>query len=412
MNTGKSRNILVLIYHSYNDPLFQNQIYKHLLRTVKDRRYNIYLVTFEKGIYSMSERQQESISEQLIKKRIFWYPLKYHGGNLLVIKKTFDLLQAIVLSVKIRLTKNTPLIFAYTNLSASISMVCAKLLRMKLLVYCYEPHSGYLIELGIWKKKSFKYKLSNWLEIQVGKYGDYILASTIHVVDMLKKLPPRGKIYRQPIVVDADEFKFKSKGRQKIRSQYKIDNRKVVLYLGKFGYLYYEKEIAKLCRVLDNNLDNMFFLIVTSNNHDDINEMFIQSGFNNESYVITGNLTYEEVKDYISASDIGLSAVPPTFSQKYRSPNKVGEYLMCGLPYITCKGIAEDDLYAEKYNVGAVVDSFSEKDVLTSLDRINELLSEEKEALRSRCRKAGVEYRGASSYYNRLDEIFDDVFQL
>jgi hypothetical protein len=411
MNTGKARNILVLIYHSFNDPLFQNQIYKHLLRIVKDRRYNIYLITFENDSYLMSPREQNNCKEQLSNKKIFWYPLKYHGGNLLVLKKSFDLLQAIIVAVKIRFTKNTPLIFAYTNLSASISMVCAKLLGMKLLVYCYEPHSGYLIELGIWKEKSLKYILSNWLEIQVGKYGDYILASTIYVVEMLKKHSPHGNIYKQPIVVDSNEFRFKPKGRQKIREQYKIDNRKVVLYLGKFGYLYYEKEIAGLCKILDNNIDNLFFLIVTSNNHDYINGMFIENGLKDESYVITGNLNYDEVKDYISASDIGLSAVPPTCSQKYRSPNKVGEYLMCGLPYITCKGISEDDIYAEKYNVGAVVKSFNERDILLSLDKINELISEEKQVLRLRCRKAGLEYRGTSRYYKRLDAIFEDVFE-
>ena len=410
MKTFKVRNIIVLIYHSFNDPLFQNQIYKHLLKTAKDKRYNIYLITFENDIYRMTSIAQERMTKNLVNKNIFWYPQKYHGGNLLVLKKSFDLFRAIIIVLKLRLTNNTPLIFAYTNLSASISIVCAKLLKMKLLVYCYEPHSGYLIELGIWKEKSLKYKLSNWLEMQVGKYADYIFASTIHVVKMLRSLNPKGKIYRQPIIVDSDEFKFKPKGRQRIREQYGIDNKKVMLYLGKFGYLYYEKEIVEICKVLENNLDNIFFLIVTSNDHDDIIKMFIDTGLRNESYVITGNLTYDEVKDYISASDIGLSAVPPTLSQKYRSPNKVGEYLLCGLPYITCKGIAEDDYYAEKYNVGAVVKSFCEKDVLSSLDKINDLLSEEKEVLRLRCRKVGIEYRGSSSYYRKLNEIFDEVF--
>ena len=84
---------------------------------------------------------------------------------------------------------------------------------------------------------------------------------------------------------------------------------------------------------------------------------------------------------------------------------------MCGLPYITCKGISEDDIYAEKYNVGAVVKTFNERDILLSLDKINELISEEKQVLRLRCRKAGLEYRGTSRYYKRLDAIFEDVFE-
>jgi hypothetical protein len=132
-------------------------------------------------------------------------------------------------------------------------------------------------------------------------------------------------------------------------------------------------------------------------------------GLSSDSYAVTGNLSYEEVKDYISSADIGLSGVPPTPAQKYRSPTKVAEYLLCGLPYITCKGVSEDDIYASEKNVGVVLESFNRKDVIEKLNDINVILSEEKESLRSRCRKVGIDYRGKSNVDKLLKEIFNEI---
>jgi hypothetical protein len=365
------------------------------------------LITFEQEHYAMSVEEMHREQRILRQRGISWYPISYHTGFFLLLKKIFDLFQAIVLVGKLRKLTKTKLLVTFTNLSASIGIICAQLFRLKMLVYCYEPHSDFLVELGIWRKGSIKHRISKWIELYAGRRADFVMASTKYVVELLTDLKAKGKVIRAPVSVNEKAFGFKPKGREIVRRKYGLMNRHVVLYLGKFGYLYYDEEIAKLCKTLYDNIYNTFFLIVTSNNHETIRKMFQENGLPEESFLVTGNLSYDEVKDYISAADIGLSAVPPTPSQKFRSPTKVAEYLLCGVPYITCKGISEDDIYAIKHNVGVVVRSFDENHILESISKIQNLLNEEKVSIRERCRDVGISYRGKSN----IDKMFQRFFQ-
>ena len=398
---------IVLIYHSYRDPLFQNLMLEYLRTLVKSEGVHFYLITFEQKHYALSVEQVRREQRILLQSGISWYPIPYHAGSFIVLKKIVDLFQAIFLMGKLRQLTKAKLLVTFTNLSASIGIICAHLFRLKMLVYCYEPHSDFLVELGIWRKGSIKHRISRWIELYAGKRADFVMASTKYVADLLTDFKVKGRVVRAPVSVDENKFLFKSKGREKIRQIYDLKNRNVFLYLGKFGYLYYNEEISKLCKTLFDNIDNSFFLIVTSNDQETIRRMFQRNGLPEGSFFVTGNLSYEEVKDYISAADIGLSAVSPTPSQKFRSPTKVAEYLLCGLPYITCEGVSEDDIYAIKHNVGAVVKSFDENHIIESIFQIQNLLNEEKVSIRERCRNVGISYRGKSN----IDQLFQQFFR-
>jgi hypothetical protein len=345
----------------------------------------------------------------LKKEGITWFPQSYRGGKFIVIKKVIEIINVVMLVGKLKYRYGVKLIFSFANIAASIGIFCSRLFSIPMLVYCYEPHSDYLVELGIWKRSSLKYRVSKFIEMYAGENADYVLASTKYVVDLLYSIEAKGKVIRAPVSVNENSFSFKPEGREKVRSKYNVRDKRVLLYLGKFGYLYYNEEIPQLCRTLCDHIENMFFLIVTSNEKSRIQEMFRDVGLPSDSYAITGNLSYDEVKDYISAADIGLSGVPPTPAQKYRSPTKVAEYLLCGLPYITCKGISEDDVYAMKNNVGVVLKSFNREDIMENIVNINVLLSEEKKSLRNRCRKVGIEYRGMTNVDKLLAKVFNEV---
>jgi len=378
------------------------------LRTlVKSQGVRFYLITFEQEHFELSVKEVRREKKMLRQNGILWYPIPYHTGRFIVASKIVDLFQAIFLIGKLRHLTKAKLLVTFTNLSASIGIICAQLFRLKMLVYCYEPHSDFLVELGIWRKGSFKHRISRLIEFYAGRRADFVMASTKYVVDLLTDFKLRGRLVRAPVSVDEKAFTFKRKGRERVRKEYRLHNRNVVLYLGKFGYLYYNEEIAKLCKILYDNIDNTFFLIVTSNDNEVIQKMFRKYGLPEESFSVTGNLSYDDVKDYISAADIGLSAVPPTPSQRYRSPTKVAEYLLCGLPYITCEGVSEDDIYAKKHNVGAVVKSFEEDDVLAGVSQIHQLLNENTGSLKKRCREVGILYRGKSN----VDQLFEQIFQ-
>jgi hypothetical protein len=406
LNKPVSIKTLVFIYHSFKDPLFQNLVFQYIKTLASLGPYEFYLVTYEQKRYKISKEEARIIKNNLAQLGIYWYPLEYHSGKFILLKKLYDFSTAFLLISKLKITKGIKVIFAFTNLSASISIVCAKILKLKCLVYCYEPHTNYLVELGEWKRSSLKYRISNYIEKFAGIEADYVLASTKYVVEELHRWNAKGKIYRAPVSIDESDFYFRPEGRMRIREKFNIKGRKVFFYLGKFGGLYYSREVAGLCKAIKDLMPNTFFLIVSSNPYQEIYQWFIEEGLDGEDFAITSNLTNEEVKDYISAADIGLSTVPPSPSQRFRSPTKVAEYLMCGLPYITCRGVSEDDIYADKYNVGVVLAEYSKKEMMRNINKLCFLLEEEKGEQQLRCRKIGIEYRSKRQIDKYLEEIY------
>ena len=79
---------------------------------------------------------------------------------------------------------------------------------------------------------------------------------------------------------------------------------------------------------------------------------------------------------------------------------------MCGLPYITCKGISEDDEIAISAQVGVVVESLKTQDLVHLNENIDHLLSVDEEEMRRRCRAAGINYRGRA----QVDQLFSEIF--
>jgi hypothetical protein len=76
------------------------------------------------------------------------------------------------------------------------------------------------------------------------------------------------------------------------------------------------------------------------------------------------------------------------------------------LPYLVCKGVSEDDTWALKYNVGVVSDGFSREEGLKLSPAIRKFFEEDKAVLRSRCRAAGIAYRGYGTYKKTSHLIF------
>ena len=376
----------------------------------KTKMYTFHLITFEQNKYYISNNEKDKIQKKLFNQGIIWYPLKFHTGKFLLLKKTYDFLFASLFVFWIRIIHKSKLIIALSNISASFSLIFSKLLQMKLMILNYEPHSLFQVELGLWSPKSLKYLLLNRLETYAGIHGDYILTGTDHMVNLLTTKGAKGSIFKAPSSLDISIYTYNSQKRQNVRNLYNIKEKKVLLYLGKLGGIYYGQEVADLCKYLSTKIMNIFCLIVTPTDHKIVSYYFDVAKMNKRQYLITEAFNRDEVIACISAADIGLSAIPPTLSQKYRSPIKTGEYLLCGLPYITCAGISEDDKYAIDFNVGVILKSFNYKDVDNEIQNIESFFDEDKRELRIRCRNAGTVYRDKKNVEKILNDIMSEVF--
>lgn len=401
-------NTLLFIYNSFKDPLFQNILLSYIKTINKNNIGDFHLITFEQKEYHIDKQERLQIREGLAKHNIFWHPLTFHTGKFLLFKKLIDFFQSVYTILKIRIKYGIKVIFSFANVASSIAILIKKAFNLKMIIYSYEPHSEFMIELGLWDKNSLKFKTLNYLEKLAGRDADYIMTGTKYMVEKLEKENSKAYVYRAPTAVDEKQFYFRSEGRKKVREKINAHDKYVILYLGKFGDLYYNEEIPQLSREIKSFIPNSYFLVVTSNNHEEIKVIY-NKYLSEKDFHITGHLSFEEVKEYISAADIGISGVPPTASQKYRSPTKVAEYLLCGIPIITSKGIAEDDIYAEKNNVGIVIDNFKDSLNKHAVEKLIFYCNENKDEQRQRCRNTALNYRSRHNNIEIIENIYNQI---
>ena len=126
----------------------------------------------------MIDKEKKRKIELLTGHGIYWYPLKWHSGWFQLLKKTYDLIRGFLLISYLKIKSNATSIFAFTNIAGAFGFIIAKILRMKFIIYSYEPHSEFMLELGQWNSHSLKYKLLYELEFLMGKYGDVVITGT------------------------------------------------------------------------------------------------------------------------------------------------------------------------------------------------------------------------------------------
>lgn len=399
------KNFLVLIYNSFKDPLFQNLVYQYIrYQSAHHSNYRFELLTFEQKKYALTAADQAEMKAQLTGEGIFWHPLIYHSGRFMFLKKTIDFSAAFLQLARISLKQKPRMIISFANTSGAISWVLTRFIGSKLMVYSYEPHSEFLAEFGIWKRSGWRYKLLKVLERKTAETADYILTGTKHMQQELEPFST-GKVFRAPSSVDETIFNFQPQERARLRSEFSLEGRKVLIYAGKFGGIYYNEEIFAFCAELKRVDPSWFFVYLTPSEHADVRASMHGYALNAADFVLREAKTPAEVVAWLSAADIGLTAIPPYPSQKYRSPVKVGEYLLCGLPYITCEGVSEDDTVAREHNVGVVIESLDKKEVQHTKDALDLYFQEDRETLRTRCRAAGISYRGRQ----QVDDLFTEI---
>lgn len=406
--------VLICASHSFQDPLFNGLMYQYLLEHQRQSKqvFRYHIITEEQQAYALPKEQQEQLQAELAQKNILWHPLPYRGGKFILFKKLWNFIHLFFKLWRIKREEKVKLIVGFLAIAGGYAFLISRVLRLKLLVFCFEPHSLYMKEFGIWSEKALKYKVLHQVELWQATKADYVTAPTKHTVQLLKDWHSKATISRVPISVDTDKFHYSAQQRSRIRQENGVpDDRYAILYLGKFGGIYYSTEaVAKFCKRLLDAQPQLFFFTISPNPSQEIEQAYLDAGLQSSDFVVLNKIPYTEIEGYISACDMGMVAIPPLASQRYRTPVKIGNYLACGLPILLNKGIADDDDMAEEEKVGVVFDSLTQEDIQTPLLTLHSLMQEERVALQKRCRAAAIHHRGLQNSVDVLLEIFETVY--
>lgn len=402
------KHVIIYSFQGITDPLLKGLMLEYLLRyNAEPGDMVFHLISHEQR--EISSHEKEEITRSLNSKHIFWYPVRYKGGNLLLLKKVFNFLETFFIVAKIRSRYKPKVIVGFLALAGGFSYLLAKWFRMSLVVFCFEPHSEYMLDFGIWKKNSVAYKLLHHYERKQLEYASQLVVPNNFALKMAEAINPDSKKYVVPISVDTDLFRFSEKGRHDIREKISAGNKTVIIYTGKFGGIYYSAdEAAHFFQRLQQVDPDLFFYVITPQ-HEETKKSFAKAGLTAGSFFISAEVPYNELLLHLSAADIGLLAVPGFPSQKYRTPVKTGIYLSCGLPYIITKGVAEDDIIAEKEKVGIVIGDLRTADVQQLNAAMTELFKEDRQSLRQRCADLAIKERAISNSVEALRKIFSSL---
>lgn len=399
------KKIILYLYNSIYDPVIKGNIMLYITEIAKSQEYEFHIITYEQKQFELSDKEKNEIKESFAEIGIYWYHFKFTFGN--VIFKGFDFLKSFFLIFYLRSFKGCKSIISLGSIVGGIAFVVAKILRLKLYLYQYEPHSEYALDGNMWTKQSMGYTIVHKLEYLSARYAKVISTGTHHMIDRLDQWRIRAKVYKIPSVVNEDRFNFNTKERNAKRNTLNLSAKThLIIYPGKFGDLYYTEEIGVLFKYIFDHIDNCFFVVLTLTDEQLASKTLREAGLPEESYLIT-SATYEEMPSYLYAADLGVVAVPPLPSKKFCSNIKVGEYLCSGLPYIICRGISEDDEFAENNNVGVVLEDFSISSVEKKIGEISEYLIEDRQLMAKKCRALGMEYRG----FAKLKKEFQKAVQ-
>lgn len=403
--------VLIFLYNRLFDPLIQGNFWLYVKDYLADPHSTIrfHVITFEDPRHPLTDPQRALVTEWKAQ-GLTWTALTWHPGTSLK-QKMVDLWSGFKITAKLR-RNGLRHIVTLGSVAGTFAYIYARVLRMRLFLYQFEPHSEYAVDNGMWPANSLQTRISRVLERRAARFATVVASGTQFMGERIKKIwQSRATFIKIPTVANDKKFLFNSKLRSEVRFELKLDDdRPVLFYPGKFDGLYYGDEIAWMFYWLREQEPRLFFLIVTPHTDEEIHARFARAGVPREAYAVRHS-DYDDIHRYFFAADFAVIAVPPGPSKKFISNIKVGEYLCAGLPFMITRGVSEDYIFAEQNDVGVVVEDFSQPAIISAWPQIQNYLSSDRNLLRTHCRTKGLSYRGFETLNPRFRQAIQILIQ-
>jgi len=408
---------LYLCYFGLREPLVQTQVLPYLRELVK-AGIKVHLLTFEPNPKeNWTNEDVETERSGLADEKIEWHFLTYHKTPSAP-ATFFDVLNGARFARKLAKRENIDVFHGRVHIPTMMGWFANKTLKRKPKLFFdirgFFPDE--YVDAGIWEKDSRVYNAVKKAEKWLLRDSDAFVTLTEKAREILfpesketgfdKKGRPVEVI---PCCVDLDKFKIATKeSRQEIREKLGIRDRLTIVYVGSFGGFYMTEETADFYGVAKEKNPDAFALILTQSPREMIELLLKERGYSEEDYFIQ-KVKPVEIPLYLSAADMAISFIKPSYSKLASSPTKNAEYLACGLPIIANSKVGDTAEQINEDSTGVVIEDFSRETFEKAFEQVIKML-EDKGGLAEKC-KASARNRfdlqevGGKRYaevYNRL----------
>lgn len=286
-------------------------------------------------------------------------------------------------------------IIARSALAGGLCIKAIDRLKIPYLVESFEPHALYMIESGVWNKTDPRFWVESYLEKKQKRTARFLLPVSDYYATVLQSEGvAEDRLHVMPCCVDVDSFSFNRIDRNRIRVSLSIPDKCVVgIYAGKYGGMYYCDEAFQLYRQAFDFFGGTFHLIILSgDDHQLIHSLIKKYGLPIDRIHLY-KVSRDEVVAYLSAADFAFATYKPSYSKKFLSPIKIGEYWANGLPVVLEKGIGEESDIIANEGGGIILDR---QDTTAALSKLERMLSKGRERLAEEIHLIALKYRSLS----------------
>jgi glycosyltransferase involved in cell wall biosynthesis len=402
-NSRTGRGLVVLCSHGIMDPLVAPLMLDYLLRLQAcDEGRKVLLVTEEREILPLPG----DLAARLGALGIEWMPLVYRMEGAQWPQKLRNLLRVWKQARSFLRGCRDRQILGYLAFAGSYATILGILGLGRTVTLCFEPHSLYMAEMGIWRTRGVKYRLVRFLEVLQMRRQDVLIVPTQAVKDHAIGHGRRRPCHLQGITIDVAAAAHDPSARDELRTRYGLHGSTVLAYVGKFGGIYHDLEAygAFMLRMADVE-PLMKFLVITQAEWCGRMEALSDLDRIRDRILAIPPVPPVELPRWLSAADFGVIAVPPTPSQAFRTPVKSAYYWAAGLPIIIPRGVSDDHVVADLEDVGVVVDDLPTVDATALALACARYRSMDPMLLRQRCSQVAMKYRDTSRMVSLLKEV-------
>mgnify|MGYP000853336452 CR=1 FL=1 len=401
--------VVVICSHGIDDPLVSILMLQYAIRLQQGGPCRpMLLFTEEPG----EPEPSASVLKEMADSGIQWHPLRYDLKGRQFLQRMRNIAVVCWRSHWFARGKKRKVAIAFLSMAGAYASVLRSLGFHHFVLVSFEPHSRYMVELGVWRKGSMKVRASEYFERRQLRNADVVVAPTQAAVQHVRQSGSHARVMHQGVTIDVRANGRREERRSALRRELGLEECIVLNYAGKFNGLYYsEADYVQFMAALCNLDERVHHLIVTFPEH--AGRLHAAAGAMGlqKRLTIIGPVPPEELTDYLSASDVGVIAVPPTPSQAFRTPVKSALYWAAGLPIIIPKGISDDWMIARDHHVGHVVEDLLRFDPELLRAWLSSVTKERAE-LRRRCTEVALKYRDTARMVEVLREALAEAVEV
>ena len=391
--------ILYISYWGIDDALTKATVIPSI-KLLRDYSKELFLCTMERSA---------RYSDVILPRGVLHIPaINFHNLPRLF-RKLFDFIILYSTLVKICKRHSVSTVVCRGAMAGAFGYLLYRRFKLPFHVESFEPHADYMVEGGTWKKTGIEYRIQSFFEVKQIRYATTLMPVSFNYYNELMKkrgVPPK-RLMMMPCCVDVEKFRFNYEARCRIRQNLGISMDTIVgIYVGKFGDIYYEDESFVIFKESFNIFGNFYLIILSPDPRGKILEKLKKHKVF-EGKVLVSHVQYDEVPDFLSASDFGFSLIKSTPSRRFCSPIKDGEYWANGLLTLLTAGVGDDEQIIRINSAGAIINTKIESIREGLFYLKSQMAKETREELSDRISPLAVQYRNFEIIEKGYRQIFE-----